>query len=252
MNKVLYFRHHVHYCISTRDKNQIRFWCVYKKRRLFINVMVPKKVDRRVQRTRRHLGDALMTLILEKGYDAVTIEDITERADLGRTTFYLHYKDKEDLLIKSLESVFDDLTAQIQLMSAEQRAIDQQEPLVLAFQHAAENARLYQIILSGQGGTSLNQRIREYIAGIVGEILSAQYADQLKAATVPLNILTNYIANSLMGMIAWWLESDQPYSVEEMIYYFRLLNNLGVAKALGIQPPDDAYTSLPEAVKNTY
>lgn len=61
--------------------------------------MSDKQLDRRVRRTRRALQDSLTSLILEKGYDAVTVEDITDRADLGRTTFYLHYKDKEELLI---------------------------------------------------------------------------------------------------------------------------------------------------------
>lgn len=54
--------------------------------------MSDKQLDRRVRRTRRALQDSLTSLILEKGYDAVTVEDITDRADLGRTTFYLHYK----------------------------------------------------------------------------------------------------------------------------------------------------------------
>ncbi len=72
-----------------------------------------KKSDRRVSRTRRSLREALMSLILEKGYDAVTIEDITTRADTGRTTFYLHYRDKEELLLESINEVVDGLFTQI-------------------------------------------------------------------------------------------------------------------------------------------
>ena len=56
-----------------------------------------KKVDRRVRRTRRLLRDACIALILEKGYETITVEEITERADVGRTTFYMHYRDKEDV-----------------------------------------------------------------------------------------------------------------------------------------------------------
>src|SRR5574341_140916 len=57
------------------------------------------KPDRRIQRTKQALREALMQLIKEKGYDSISVEEITQKANIGRATFYLHYKDKEDLLI---------------------------------------------------------------------------------------------------------------------------------------------------------
>ena len=68
-----------------------------------------KPMDRRVRRTRRRLRDALIQLIMEKGYDNVTIQNITDAADLSRATFYLHYTDKDELLASSLEEMFDEL-----------------------------------------------------------------------------------------------------------------------------------------------
>ena len=65
--------------------------------------MATKKVDRRIQRTRRLLQDALITLILEKGYDKITVQDIIDEANVGRSTFYAHYLDKDDLMASSLE-----------------------------------------------------------------------------------------------------------------------------------------------------
>ena len=67
-----------------------------------------RKMDRRVQRTRKLLRDALMSLIMEDGYDAVSIQDITEKANLGRATFYLHFKDKDELLLDVMEQFIDD------------------------------------------------------------------------------------------------------------------------------------------------
>ena len=67
--------------------------------------MQEPKQDRRVNRTRRLLRESLMKLVAEKGYDSVTIEDITETAELGRTTFYLHYRDKEELLLESIDAI---------------------------------------------------------------------------------------------------------------------------------------------------
>ena len=79
-----------------------------------MTVSSPKELDRRTRRTRRSLREALFALILEKGYDAVTIEHITERADLGRTTFYLHYRDKEDLLLEAIDTIAAELIARIE------------------------------------------------------------------------------------------------------------------------------------------
>ena len=66
------------------------------------------KTDRRIQRTRQSLRNALLELIKEKGFDAISTEEITERANVGRATFYLHYKDKEDLLLEEFSEMARD------------------------------------------------------------------------------------------------------------------------------------------------
>ncbi len=196
--------------------------------------MTKRKTDRRILRTRKQLSDALMALILEKGYDAVTIEEITERADLGRTTFYLHYKDKDELLYKSLEAVFDDLVSQMEPYPIDEWPLAGERLSGMAFRHAAENAHLYKIILSGQGGTSIAQRIREYIAQTSIHIIKTHYAQYIGDSPVPIEVLSNYIASSMMGMITWWLENDQPYTADEMHYFFQQLNFRGTAQTMGL------------------
>ena len=71
-----------------------------------------EKVDRRIRRTRNQLGQALRELIIEKSYEAITIQDIADRADVNRATFYLHYGTKEELLVTSLTEIFDELVVQ--------------------------------------------------------------------------------------------------------------------------------------------
>lgn len=198
--------------------------------------MNQRKPDRRVQRTRRQLQESLMSLILEKGYDAVTIEDITEQADLGRTTFYLHYKDKEELLMQSLEAVFDDLVAQIQRRSIDEWVAHGQGPWTLAFEHAAENARFYQIILSGQGGDGIKRRIQTYIAATAKTTITRRAEELGASLSLPIDVLSNYIASSLLGLIAWWLESEQTYTVAQMDDFFRQLTMHGTAQAIGFVP----------------
>ncbi len=83
-----------------------------------MNTSTPK-IDRRVQRTRQLLRDALMALIVEKGYDAISVQDITDHANVARPTFYLHYKDKEELLLSSVQEIYDDLAQNHPVVSYE-------------------------------------------------------------------------------------------------------------------------------------
>ena len=110
----------------------------------------PKKVDRRILRTRSQLSAALLTLMQEKNFDEITIKDITDRADMNRATFYLHYGTKEELLLTSLESRFDKLVQSIEagLTNTPDSPIwsdDTYDRLV--FEHVAENVDLYKVIL---------------------------------------------------------------------------------------------------------
>ena len=195
-----------------------------------------QRVDRRVQRTRLLLSEALQALILEQGYDATTVLEITERANIGRATFYLHYKDKEELLLSSLEGVFDDLVRHLEASPSQDWRLIGQGGVALAFEHAAENANLYRIIFSGHGAWSISRRIRDYIASYAKQIFENAQAEEGLQPQLPADILANYIAASLLGLIAWWLEHDMPYSAEEMGEMFQLLNFQGTSRVMGIEP----------------
>jgi AcrR family transcriptional regulator len=182
--------------------------------------MMPiEKSDRRVSRTRRQLREALMSLILEKGYDAVTVEDITSRADLGRTTFYLHYKDKEELLLESIDAIANDLKAQVDLLGSARGQTDgQPRPIHMAFHHAAENADLYRIILQGEGATKTATRLRRIISSGVIEFLQARAQNTTGGPSNPtmLQMVADYFASALLGYMTWWLEEGTPYPPDEM------------------------------------
>lgn len=205
------------------------------------------RVDRRINRTRRLLRDSLLSLILEKGYSAVTIEEITDRADLGRTTFYLHYKDKEELLLESIEAIANDLKAQIlgvlpiKADSTYKAQFDGSEPrqaILLVFQHALENANLYRIIMSGQGASKAPIRIRDIIDNTTLDYFKERVliAGFNPDPSVPLEIIATYFAGSLLGMLSWWLEKDIPYSAEEMADMFAKIFFRGSREILGVPP----------------
>jgi AcrR family transcriptional regulator len=194
--------------------------------------MDDKRTDRRVLRTRRSLKDALLALILEKGYDSVTIEEITERADLGRTTFYLHYKDKEELLLESISELVDDLVKQTRDSTV--------EPILLSFYHARDNADLYRIILRGEGAFKAIERLRKIVAQTIDELLGEALHDLAVQENtkieplVPMKIFIHYFSGSLLGIMTWWLEEEEPYTPEEMTEMFQLMFFQGALQALGI------------------
>ena len=193
------------------------------------------------------LREALMALTFEKGYDAVTVEDITDRADVGRTTFYLHYHDKEDLLIESINTLLDDLIATIsvlplsawQVQPSPGSAARMETPISLVFEHAAENADLYRVILRGEGAFRAQRQIRQIIASAVDDFLRQKLEQEnlQQSPVVPRDVFGYYFAGSLMGILTWWLESEMPYPPAQMAVMFQALFFPGAGEALGIAFP---------------
>jgi AcrR family transcriptional regulator len=205
--------------------------------------MVITKNDRRVNRTRRSLREALMGVILEKGYDAVTIEDITSRADVGRTTFYLHYRDKEELLQESINEVVDDLFAQVSKkplaewdQPGEVPGEETLFPIRLVFHHAAENADLYRVVLRGEGTSKIQNHIRNITASAVSEFLRlmAERDGLAFHPIVPVEVFSNYFAGSLLGVLTWWLENNMPYPAEKMASIYQRLVYSSANAVLGV------------------
>ena len=201
------------------------------------------RTDRRVNRSRRLLRDALMELILEKGYDAVTVEDITERADLGRTTFYLHYKNKEELLLGAIDEIADELKEKANLLIYMRDPSNRPaaaptgpiHPFHLIFEHAAHSAKLYRIILQGEGANRAERRIREIIAESAQSFFQYQRSLQrIPEPPIPVEVISGYLASSLLGFLHWWLENNMPYSPAEMAEMYRGLFFQGVQQILGL------------------
>ena len=122
-------------------------------RRKPISAAAPGSADRRVQRTRRILRDALSTLLQERNWDEIGVQDICERADVGRSTFYAHYADKEDLLQGSLEQLRDFLQEPTSAPPAEDRDVHPALAFCLPMlEHAAEMRPLFHAMVGRRGG----------------------------------------------------------------------------------------------------
>lgn len=201
-----------------------------------------KKIDRRVRRTRRLLGEAVLALMLEKEYDAITIQDITEQADLNRATFYLHYNSKEELLVDALEQQFDELVEGIDQAANDATLWQDQTPELLTFQYVANHAELYKVLLGERGNGYIVHRIIEYIARIteadIDRCLPAE-----GELSVPGAIVARHVAGSLYALLSWWVLNDMPYPAEYMADITHKLGMQGAANFLpqpGEEPSTDA------------
>jgi AcrR family transcriptional regulator len=200
-----------------------------------------KKLDPRVVRTRQMLRDALVSLIAEKGFGALTVQDIADRATLNRATFYLHYQDKHDLLVKSLHDAIDELMAGIGPAEADgQLAFDGSLRSIMGvFNHVAQHARFYKVMMGAEGVPSFIAGVRDYMVEITLKWLTVLQPDP-QQSTVPLDIVANSLSWSLLGVLIWWLEHDLPQPPEYMAEQFHRLMTLGVSQVLGLEPRSPA------------
>ncbi len=170
-----------------------------------------KQPDRRVRRTKERLRSALACLIVEKPYDKITVQDLIDRADVGRSTFYAHYETKDDLLLSGL----DRLTADIELHMADEPSSTAVLPSLGVFRHAAESHEQIKALLGSKGSdlvrhatlVAFTDRARTAIDENAGKRRSSDLPPDARAA---------FVAGSLLALLTWWLDNDMPHPPETM------------------------------------
>jgi len=171
---------------------------------------VSDRTGRRSQRTRHLLGEALVQLIREKDYGTITVSDIIERANVGRSTFYVHYRDKDALFVGELDRVIEVLSHHIP---------GQEElpffPSLGLFRHVGEEYGLYKALLWTPGIDLLIKHMQKSLSERVEQGLqnSGQVFD------LPNPILANFIVGNFLTLLKWWLEnkiSDPPEQMDEI------------------------------------
>jgi AcrR family transcriptional regulator len=163
--------------------------------------------DRRVRRTRRTLHEAFIELVLERGYERITVQDILDRADVGRSTFYAHFRDKEALLLTS----FDDMREQLrtEIGAAPDR------PATLLFEHAYEHQRVYRALCGRQGGTLVTRHLH----GVINVLLRAP----LTRDDLPVEVVAEFHTSGILGLLVWWIDHDFCHGPEWLAGVYRRL-----------------------------
>ena len=196
------------------------------------------KPDRRVQRTRQLLQKALIELISERGHDAITIQDIADRASLGRTTFYLHYRSKDELFITCHEAIVSEFRIGPLHPLSREELLSPEAPagMTSAYRHLEDaRARLYSIF-QGKDSLLILRKIRDWSAQEIEASLRAAFADA--DSTIPFDVLANYLAGAQIALMQWWLEKRQPHPIEILAQTFHRLQRAAIRDAFGLREGD--------------
>lgn len=194
--------------------------------------------DLRVQRTRKLLRQALFELTAEKGFAAVTIRDITERAMVNRSTFYRHYLDKHDLLNQYLDELREQVSESALLAEKTGQTSAEKVPsgLLLLVKHVQEHADFYRLMLGQNGDQMFTQRFRQ-MAEERYRYLFAHMGGVPDPKAPPIEMKLSYISCAGVGAILWWLENDQPYPPEQLAIWLGQLSMTSAGLSLPAPQP---------------
>ena len=169
----------------------------------------------RVKRTQKLLREALIELIEERGFEALTVGELTERAMVSRAAFYRNYQDKYGLVEQIFEEAMNALLNAVGELGREHPA----EVWVKFFEHIAQYERLYRALLGRKGSPWFVRKMRASLAGLVKERGHLPYG--LNASTHPAHTFSDEFVPDLVSAmfveaITWWLEQGKPYTPREI------------------------------------
>jgi len=192
-----------------------------------------KNEDRRIQRTRHLLSEALMALIEAGGYESITVQNIIDKANLGRSTFYTHYRDKDDLLISSMDDLIHSLMLGVEppmlvpIQKGDLRIIS----IAPLFRHAQEQFRLHKAIMGGQGIEVIIKKLRKHLSRHLEERLEL-LLPKGKNPSIPVNLMAYHLASTVLTLLRYWLDNNRPHTPEQMDEMFQELTMPGILSVM--------------------
>ena len=193
---------------------------------------VKKKIDRRPHRTKRRLSNALVELIKEKRFDDITVQNVIDRADVGRSTFYTHFRDKEDLLQKDWQRFLDEFAKHITWANA---GLGSFVPVVHLCRHLQDFQPFYKGLVRSRKVDSLFKIGANHLARKIETSLTTLIPGRTSCSTSPLPleatspppipILANFLASELFVLLKWWLDHEMPFTPDRVDEIYHQLVN---------------------------
>ena len=221
-------------------------------------IMPQNDLDRRVQKTRKLLQDALIELVSEKGYESVSIQEILDRANVGRSTFYAHFEDKNQLLhsiLDRLDELFEQHkkqildAAKISWNAGKMDLSPSLSPTLSLFHFVGQHHRFFKAMLGNQGYGIFAKPVYDYVfAHVLSIFTEPTHAEAIanlhgpfkrlvsdeKYGSLQTEIAAHYFVSALMGVLVWWVEKDMPCTAEEIDSLFRQLAMPGFRHVMSV------------------
>ena len=183
-----------------------------------------KKTDARVRRTRDALGDALVALMQEKPFETITVQDVLDRARVGRSTFYSHYSDKDDLLMSDAEEFFEMVSM---MLSRRGDKSDRVFPVQEFFSHITEAKQFVDaLVSSGKFNDNMELARGQFARGIERRLAELPRGQQVPANERPAIAFAQ--AGAVLALLTWWIDGGMKQSPAEMDQLFHKLVWKGV------------------------
>ncbi len=200
---------------------------------------MPKKTDRRIIRTNRIIQDTLTELMKEKGFERITVNELTAKADINRGTFYLHYRDKQDLLEQSEDEIItgiNKILVAAQKLSPEEilyyNSHDEPFPFIVKlFEYISDNSSFIKTLLGPKGDPSFQVKLKEVLRKT---LLKKSHQLKKEDMMAPPDYLIAYVSSAYLGLIQHWLESGMKESPRDISLILLRINLSGPGKAAGL------------------
>ena len=176
-----------------------------------------RKPDQRIRRTCERLGSALLALIQEKPIDDVTVQQVLERASVGRSTFYLHYRDKDDLLLSQLEGFLKIMST---ALAVRKEASHRVVPVAELFAHIGNQNKLYRALADSGRLPDFFDLAQGYFArGIEQRLTESKRLSNLPQREWAARAAA--LAGSMLSLLRWWLdrgEKESPSAMDDLFH----------------------------------
>ena len=171
-------------------------------------------MDRRTKRTKNLIYNAFTELLLKEKYSKITIQEIIDLADIGRSTFYSHFETKDELLKSMCTDIFDEMNHKNAILSS----ADYYSFITDILYHIKENKRIIKGVFLSESSELLMNYFRDYFSNQIEQHVSGSYDE--KVISIPEDFLINHICGSFLEMVKWWISGDMKYTPEELTRYY--------------------------------
>ncbi|MCE5172233.1 TetR/AcrR family transcriptional regulator [Paenibacillus profundus] len=178
------------------------------------------KVDRRILKTREAVTSAFIELMSEKKFEDITIQNISDRANMNRGTIYLHYVDKYDLLDKCIAAQLEELLEVCSASDQEQGSIELMDSFLPVFQYFERNYLFYSTMLVNQGTSYFHERFLHVILQGLHEEVKIDGAIN---KGLNKDIVIPFVGSAFVGLVEWWIKEGMPFPPQLMAEHVKIL-----------------------------